>query len=323
MISVIIPVYNARHYVTQCLDSLLQQTYQDWEAIVIDDGSHDGSIEVLRIYAQRDQRFRVIGKMNEGVSKTRNIALDSSRGEYLFFLDADDYLMDAQCFDILINEISRETVDFVKFEYVGVDTEGKHLFSNGNKVLRKHYFYKPIDAGEYCQKVAKGEYFLCMNLIKSSIVKEHHIRFVEGCRIREDAIFLLTYLSHASKVVYIPNELYAYRKHNTAATSVRKENYTNDFSLVFDHLFILLQSCQNSSIANAISYYLSDLVLELRHTQAFRQRNELVKCMKYHNKKYLFASYVGYNDAFIRGYMLVMKVWNKFYSLISSYGSKQ
>lgn len=323
MISVIIPVYNAGQYVSRCLDSLLQQTYQEWETIVIDDGSQDDSIKIITSYAQRDQRFRVVTKENEGVSKTRNRALELSRGEYLFFLDADDYLMHPQCFDILVNEISKESVDFVRFEYVGVDSNGNHLFSNGNKALRKRYFYKPVDAGEYCLNVARGEYFLCMNLIRNSIVKENSIRFVEGCRIREDAIFLLTYLCYSAKAIYIPNELYAYRKHNSAATSSRKENYTNDFSIVFDHLFDLLQGCKKAQFVKVISYYLCDLVLELRHTSTFNQKNELVKGMRYHTKKYIFSRCVDYNDTLLRGYELGVKVLNKLHSTIFSYGSKQ
>lgn len=90
--SIIIPVYNVAPYLRECLDSVLAQTFTDWEAICVDDGSTDGSGAILDEYAAKDKRFRVIHQKNAGVSVARNVALDSIRGEWFLFLDGDDLL---------------------------------------------------------------------------------------------------------------------------------------------------------------------------------------------------------------------------------------
>ena len=92
MFSIIIPVYNVAQYLRECLDSVLAQTFGDWEAICVDDGSTDGSAAILDEYAAKDARFRVIHQENAGVSAARNAALDAAKGEFFLFLDGDDLL---------------------------------------------------------------------------------------------------------------------------------------------------------------------------------------------------------------------------------------
>ena len=121
MISVVIPVYNASAFIRQCLDSLLRQTYKNWQAILIDDGSIDSSYSICQEYSKGDGRFQVISKKNEGVSKTRNLALDLCKGEFVFFLDADDYLLDENCFDKMILEMKKTEIDLVRIDYQAVD----------------------------------------------------------------------------------------------------------------------------------------------------------------------------------------------------------
>ena len=91
-ISVIIPVYNVEKELPRCLDSLLAQSYRDWEAVCIDDGSKDGSSAILDSYASRDGRFKIVHKQNGGVSEARNVALEIASGDYLMFMDSDDFL---------------------------------------------------------------------------------------------------------------------------------------------------------------------------------------------------------------------------------------
>ena len=90
-ISIIIPVYNVADYLREALDSVINQTYANWEAICVNDGSTDNSLEILKEYAQKDSRFIIIDQENAGVSKARNVALDNATGEYIMFLDSDDY----------------------------------------------------------------------------------------------------------------------------------------------------------------------------------------------------------------------------------------
>lgn len=115
-ISVIIPVYKVERWLPRCLDSLLAQTCPDWEAICVDDGSPDGSGTILDEYAARDARFRVIHKANEGVSVARNVALEQARGEFLLFLDSDDFVH-PQLMEICLTVARRDKSDLVTFTY--------------------------------------------------------------------------------------------------------------------------------------------------------------------------------------------------------------
>ena len=102
LISIIVPVFNAEEYLAQCLDSILNQTYRDLEILCINDGSCDGSIGILKKYKNRDSRIVIIDKQNEGVSATRNVGLKKANGDYLMFVDADDWIEPYTCEKALV-----------------------------------------------------------------------------------------------------------------------------------------------------------------------------------------------------------------------------
>lgn len=116
MISVVVPIYNVEQYLHRALDSLLCQTYNDWEAILVDDGSTDGSSKIADEYAHKDNRFRVIHKCNEGQSEARNVGMENSNGEYMLFLDADDFLH-PQLMELCMEAMLRDGSDLVAFTY--------------------------------------------------------------------------------------------------------------------------------------------------------------------------------------------------------------
>lgn len=116
MISAVIPVYNAEKYISRCLDSLIFQTFTDWEAVCVDDGSTDGSAGILDRYAAADPRIRVAHVENGGVSRARNTALEMVRGEFILFVDSDDFIH-PQTMEICLAMISRSGSDLVAFTY--------------------------------------------------------------------------------------------------------------------------------------------------------------------------------------------------------------
>ena len=91
-VSIIVPIYNKEKYLEKCLDSILGQTYRDLEIILVDDGSQDGSLEICRKYAEKNERIHVYAKKNGGVASARNLGLEKSQGSFLAFVDPDDYL---------------------------------------------------------------------------------------------------------------------------------------------------------------------------------------------------------------------------------------
>src|SRR5690606_20356893 len=108
--SIIIPVYNLENFVSRCIESVICQEFNSWEAIVINDGSKDRSLEVVKSLTKADRRFRVIDKRNEGLSAARNDGLIASKGEYIIFLDGDDWLQDNALLEI-VTQIQNNTVD--------------------------------------------------------------------------------------------------------------------------------------------------------------------------------------------------------------------
>lgn len=113
-ISVVIPVYNVERYLRRCLDSVMQQTFSDWEAVCVNDGSSDGSRAILQEFADRDSRFRIIDKENGGVSDARNVGVANALGEYVIFLDSDD-LIHPQTMEISYALSQRDSSDIVSW----------------------------------------------------------------------------------------------------------------------------------------------------------------------------------------------------------------
>ena len=126
-ITVIIPVYNAQEGVKQCLDSLLNQTFRDFEIILLNDGSTDDSLMVLQTYASAHNFIRVIDKKNEGVAKTRNKGIQLAKGEYIVFIDNDDFV-DSDYLERFYNAIDQEQLDIVLGGYKRVNQDLKTLF---------------------------------------------------------------------------------------------------------------------------------------------------------------------------------------------------
>lgn len=123
-ISVIIPIYNVEKYLEQCLYSVLDQTYTDWEAILVDDGSPDSCPGICDAYAARDSRFKVIHKSNGGISETRNDGMKEASGEYIYLLDADDYLLPNAFQSLVTCAEAHDNPDYIKGNHLVLLNDG-------------------------------------------------------------------------------------------------------------------------------------------------------------------------------------------------------
>ena len=134
MISVVIPVYNVDKYITDCLESIVSQTFSEWEVVMVNDGSSDRSVEICKSFCERDSRFRVLEQENRGVSAARNTGIDACRGEYIFFMDADDTIL-PNTFEAL-NAVLHETkADMVSFQFQKIVDESEiHQVSQTGKI---------------------------------------------------------------------------------------------------------------------------------------------------------------------------------------------
>lgn len=199
MITIIVPVYKAEKYLRRCVDSILAQTYSDFELLLIDDGSPDNCGAICDEYAAKDSRVRVFHKENGGVSSARNLGLENAKGEWIAFVDSDDWieynyldrLIRVEHADLVIGGVRRcSSSKLIKFEekqYVGPSLV---TFINSNKGYRINPPWG--------------------NLLRHSIIKEHSVFFDEKIRFGEDAIFNLQYLCLCKNVWTISNCGYNY-----------------------------------------------------------------------------------------------------------------
>ena len=178
-ISIIMPVYNKEKYIKKAIESILNQTFKDWEMLIIDDGSTDDSLAVCRIF--EDPRIHVISTENGGVSHARNIGVDKAQGEYLTFVDGDDYL----AADYLEN-LYIEPYDMIIGGLTKVDKAGKALASVVPE-LEKEQRMEKIAPCFYKEQLTTGIYgFVAGKMVKRSIVTQYQIRFDENIRLAED-----------------------------------------------------------------------------------------------------------------------------------------
>ena len=248
-ISVVVPVYNVEKYLRKCLDSIINQTFRDFELICINDGSPDNSLEILREYEKKDDRVIVIDQKNTGVSTARNNAIDIAKGEYIIFFDSDDWV-DLDTLEVIYSEINSENADVVIFSYVR---------EYENRSLKKNIFPKEkiffdesgckklhrLQVGIYGDELRKPENAdsicsPCTNLYKLSIIKEQKIKFVDLKEIGtfEDGLFNIEYFGYIKKAVYINKHFYHYRKTNPNSQITC---YNKDLPIKWDNLFNIIE----------------------------------------------------------------------------------
>lgn len=206
MLSIIIPVYNVEQYLRQCLDSILYNSHNDFEVILINDGSTDRSGNICDEYASKDSRIRVFHKKNEGVSATRNFGIKKSDGELITFIDADDIVLKNYLFD-LVNAMDSETEMVVSaVEQLQNGQKTKILVRSYNGVIAKTDFHTLMEK----LQIANFGYAIAI-LYKKSIITENNIRFDTRLAQSEDLLFVLDYIHHLKKdVKCVPSANYLY-----------------------------------------------------------------------------------------------------------------
>lgn len=192
-ISIIVPVYNVEKYLESCIDSILCQTYADFELILINDGSLDNSGVICDDYVQKDSRVSVFHKVNEGVSKARNYGIDKALGDYICFIDSDDCVVDSYLADFFHNTIY--DADVYLQGCVNIYTNGKSDKPVGF-VSNEFYTLDSVQKGYVYSELNKLCNSPCLKLFKRDIVSQNNIKFDETICYGEDHLFVLSYLSH-------------------------------------------------------------------------------------------------------------------------------
>lgn len=226
-ISIIIPVYNVEKYLPMCLDSVCYQSFKDIEIICVNDGSSDNSLAVLHAYKRRDKRIIIIDKENEGSGVARNTGLKIARGEYVYFVDSDDWLEQ----DVLLKAYKKahdENADIVIFGGYScyVKDNGKFDRKSGGysaDKLPKKYLDKVFSADDIKKDVFKFPSTAWTKLYKRSFLNENNILFQE-IKVGQDQLPFFHSMITAKRIVLLPENLYCYRKNRKGAvTAVKKK----------------------------------------------------------------------------------------------------
>ena len=226
MISIIVPVYKAEKFITRCVDSVIAQTYQDWELLLVDDGSPDQSGVICDNYSRNDKRIKVFHKQNGGVSSARNLGLDNAQGEWIAFVDADDYILP----DYLEKLITSDDADLV--------ISGSKRFGDSDVD-----YSIPEDKRYQIQKFVKSIfdcnpneniYMSCVSypwgkILKKSIIEQYSLRFNTKMKLAEDTCFMLEYLKYISDIQFLSGGRYMYYTSNASRPYFKMslEEYNN------------------------------------------------------------------------------------------------
>ena len=314
-ISIIVPVYNMEQYLERCVDSILAQTYANIEVILVDDGSKDSSYEICECYAEKDCRVKVVHKENGGLSSARNAGIDVATGEYIGFVDSDDYIS-PRMYELLAEKLGDSECEIANVMYVRIDEDGKTTPSkvphNTNKEISSLQFTKEL-------MLHTGDVSVCTKLFRAEIFDD--IRFPDG-KLNEDLIFMLQVFTCVKKVAFVSyvgyyyftrsgsisggygravidmvgNSLVAKNMVDVSQPSLKKE--TARFAL-FQHMAYLLLIPENEAVKSNCVYqdakkYLRENVLRGMFNKYLTLKNKLtivllavspITTAKYYQKK--------------------------------------
>ena len=271
-ISVIVPVYKAEHYLARCVDTLLAQTFDDFEAILVDDGSPDNSGAICDEYALKDKRVRVIHQPNAGVSMARQKGLDNARGEYVIHADPDDWV-EPDMLKELYAKAKEEDADMVICDFYG------HY---GGKVVYERQQPSSLDHNTVLCDMFKHLFGSCWNkLVRRVCFLKFDIHFSEGVSFCEDLLINSTLLRHNIKVAYLPNAFYHYDCCINSNSLVRKKTYAT-----FEkdkRLILLFEKALSSSVVveKAKSHMSYLLLLRAFEGHFFSSREYRRRCRSY------------------------------------------
>jgi len=248
MISIILPVYNVEKYLHVCINSILKQSYNDFEIICIDDYSTDSSVEILEYFAQKDSRIKIIkNKKNIGPGPSRNKGLNIAKGKYILFLDSDDWFS-LNTFETLINEFKKNNLDVLMFKNIVYYEKDKSFgmekyydMESLKKLNGKIFNHKDLDKTKFF-KIPLG---VVNKLYLKSFLDENNIRFPKENYIHEDNPFSCKVILTAEKISFIDKYFYNRRRRPGSIMTLNNYRLFDNIAIVYLILDVFLENKQN------------------------------------------------------------------------------
>lgn len=265
-ISVIIPVYNVSSHLRKCLDSVLAQTFRDFEAICINDGSTDKSLEILNEYQKKDSRIIIISQKNQGVSHARNIGIEKSSAPYITFIDSDDEIQ-PQLFSVLLRLIKEENTDI----------SGCYI-----KYSSRREVFKTFNENQICKKIYTDPFGAFMRLrnlrteVFARLYKKELLsgfRFTEGIRF-EDVPFSCMVINSCKSMVYTPEKLYLHYNHRESfINSEFTADKARDYAFVMKQIYAYFAKVSPARLNEVRKYIINRRFKMVLNQIVRRQKN--------------------------------------------------
>lgn len=242
-VSIIVPVFNVENYLATCLDNLLAQTFDDIEIICVNDGSMDNSLNILQHYKKFDKRISILNKSNGGLSSARNLGLKHAKGDYILFVDSDDYIS-TTAVEMLYKKAIDNSADVVVYDYIEGDygynkcqyqTMPNYKNEYGNKIFNAESL--PDDSYKYFAVTAWSK------LYKKELIEEFKIKFYKGL-CYEDVPFWSEIFINAKKMVYLPVPLYFYNQGRSDTIMKKNDKRCFDVIPIFEKVISIFENSQ-------------------------------------------------------------------------------
>lgn len=228
LISIIVPVYNVERYISKCIESVIAQTFTNWELILVDDGSSDNSLTICNQYAEQDNRIIVFHQENKGVSAARNQGIKIAKGEYISFIDSDDFVMPTYLSDMANYKSDIIASGFTLWYAADNRNEIKTFKQEATYSIATENIANAIVIGE-TNHLWKGP---CTKLFRKALINKYNIRFDESLSYGEDHLFVMSILKHSESITLLPISNYIYTHYGNISLTNRRVPYNETFRYI-------------------------------------------------------------------------------------------
>lgn len=258
ILSIIVPVYNVENYIKDCIDSLIKQTIKSVEIIVVNDGSKDSSMDIVKEY--NNEKIKIVNKVNGGLSSARNAGIKVAQGKYIAFVDSDDFISNNTVYEDMVSYLEKSNSDII----VG---KGSWYYNEKKIIPMNKYAFKDniISSEEYLiTSIREHRIFVpvWLNIIKSSILIDNNLKFTEGI-LHEDELFSPQLFLKAKKILLYNKDFYMYRQREGSIMNSRnnREKRLKDIQYISKELSNISNNISNNELKNELKNYIAYLGL--------------------------------------------------------------
>lgn len=297
-ISVIIPIYNVGFYLQECVNSVIKQTYKNLEIILVDDGSTDECPNICDTYAKQYSNVKVVHKQNGGLSDARNVGILNSTGDYLLFLDADDFWKDSTAVQSLVDRINLTHADLLNYSYIKYYEDLKKYINYFEDMEPLPLEFNKLESIQYLLDNNLYIASACNKLIKKSLFEDGNLYFVKGIY-SEDIDWCLRLLIKAESVDFICENFYCYRQRSGSITHTINDKKCHDLTNNILKCFSMVN--KNESLQDVLykyvayqygTFFITQAVAENYQSECINELSKYKWVLKYHsnNKKLIILN---------------------------------